>query len=68
MRIWYFVPIFFNNKLLKDYPNKFDILPIQYHDSWKIYKKAEASFWTADEVDLSKDLSHWEVLKPVPCC
>ncbi|ESO94481.1 hypothetical protein LOTGIDRAFT_178434 [Lottia gigantea] len=29
-----------------------------------MYKKAEASFWTAEEVDLSKDLIHWEALKP----
>lgn len=28
-----------------------------------MYKKAEASFWTAEEVDLSKDLGHWEALK-----
>jgi ribonucleoside-diphosphate reductase subunit M2 len=30
----------------------------------QIYKKAEASFWTAEEVDLSKDIQHWELLKP----
>ena len=30
------------------------ILPIQYDDIWRMYKKAEASFWTAEEVDLSK--------------
>lgn len=29
-----------------------------------MYKKAEASFWTAEEVDLSKDMLHWESLKP----
>nr|BAG52588.1 unnamed protein product [Homo sapiens]BAG53847.1 unnamed protein product [Homo sapiens] len=29
-----------------------------------MYKKAEASFWTAEEVDLSKDIQHWESLKP----
>ena len=29
-----------------------------------MYKKAEASFWTAEEVDLSKDLGHWDALKP----
>lgn len=49
--------------LLKDNPGRFVILPIQYHDIWKMYKKAEASFWTAEEVDLSKDLGHWEALK-----
>lgn len=29
---------------------------------WQMYKKAEASFWTAEEVDLSKDLNDWESL------
>ena len=28
--------------------------------NWQFYKKAEASFWTAEEVDLSKDTVHWE--------
>ena len=49
--------------LLQDNPRRFVILPIQYNDIWKMYKKAEASFWTAEEVDLSKDLVHWEALK-----
>ncbi|XP_013417055.1 ribonucleoside-diphosphate reductase small chain [Lingula anatina] len=50
--------------LLRDNPNRFVIFPIKYQDIWKMYKKAEASFWTAEEVDLSKDLGHWEKLKP----
>ncbi|KAK3532566.1 hypothetical protein QTP86_024153 [Hemibagrus guttatus] len=47
-------------------PNKkrFVIFPIQYPDMWKMYKQAQASFWTVEEVDLSKDLAHWETLKP----
>ncbi|XP_057678877.1 ribonucleoside-diphosphate reductase subunit M2-like [Corythoichthys intestinalis] len=49
--------------LLKDNPRRFVIFPIQYHDIWRMYKKAEASFWTAEEVDLSKDIQHWELLK-----
>ncbi|XP_068136409.1 ribonucleoside-diphosphate reductase subunit M2 [Hyperolius riggenbachi] len=49
--------------LLRDNPHRFVIFPIQYHDIWQMYKKAEASFWTAEEVDLSKDLLHWESLK-----
>ncbi|XP_069370632.1 ribonucleoside-diphosphate reductase subunit M2 [Paralichthys olivaceus] len=49
--------------LLKENPQRFVIFPIQYHDIWQMYKKAEASFWTAEEVDLSKDLQHWESLK-----
>jgi len=45
--------------LLKENPRRFVILPIQYGDIWQMYKKAEASFWTAEEVDLSKDLDDW---------
>ncbi|NXD19899.1 RIR2 reductase, partial [Spelaeornis formosus] len=50
--------------LLRENPRRFVVFPIQYHDIWQMYKKAEASFWTAEEVDLSKDLQHWESLKP----
>ncbi|XP_070556822.1 ribonucleoside-diphosphate reductase subunit M2 B-like [Ptychodera flava] len=49
--------------LLRENPRRFVIFPIEYHDIWQMYKKAEASFWTAEEVDLSKDLIHWEGLK-----
>ena len=49
--------------LLKENPRRFIILSIQYGDIWQMYKKAEASFWTAEEVDLSKDLKDWENLK-----
>lgn len=50
--------------LLQDNPRRFVVFPIRYHDIWAFYKKAEASFWTAEEVDLSKDLAHWDALKP----
>lgn len=40
--------------LLRDNPRRFVIFPIQYPDIWQMYKKAEASFWTVEEVDLSK--------------
>lgn len=40
--------------LLRDNPRRFVIFPIQYPDIWEMYKKAEASFWTVEEVDLSK--------------
>ncbi|XP_053098739.1 ribonucleoside-diphosphate reductase subunit M2 B isoform X2 [Hemicordylus capensis] len=49
--------------LLRKNPRRFVIFPIQYPDIWKMYKKAQASFWTAEEVDLSKDLPHWNKLK-----
>lgn len=40
--------------LLRENPRRFVIFPIQYPDIWQMYKKAEASFWTVEEVDLSK--------------
>lgn len=40
--------------LLKENPRRFVIFPIVWHDIWQMYKKAEASFWTVEEVDLSK--------------
>ncbi|XP_065834872.1 ribonucleoside-diphosphate reductase subunit M2-like [Oscarella lobularis] len=49
--------------LLQENPRRFVVFPIQYPDIWEFYKKAEASFWTAEEVDLSKDLTDWENLK-----
>jgi ribonucleoside-diphosphate reductase subunit M2 len=49
--------------LLRDNPRRFVIFPIQYQDIWQMYKKAEASFWTVEEVDLSKDLNDWAKLK-----
>ncbi|KAF3833922.1 hypothetical protein F7725_025126 [Dissostichus mawsoni] len=45
-------------------PRRFVIFPIQYHEIWRMYKQAQASFWTVEEVDLSKDLPHWDRLKP----
>lgn len=40
--------------------NRFVLFPIQHDDIWGFYKKAEASFWTAEEIDLSPDLIDWE--------
>lgn len=45
--------------LLQDNPNRFVLFPIKYDDIWKMYKKAEASFWTVEEVDLSSDIRDW---------
>lgn len=50
--------------LLRENPRRFVMFPIEYEDIWRMYKKAEASFWTVEEVDLAKDLPHWESLKP----
>ncbi len=46
--------------ILKDNPNRFVLFPIQHADIWKMYKKQEASIWTAEELDLSPDLIDWE--------
>ncbi|XP_017793551.1 PREDICTED: ribonucleoside-diphosphate reductase subunit M2 B isoform X2 [Habropoda laboriosa] len=48
--------------LLKENPRRFVVFPIQWPDIWQMYKKAEASFWTVEEVDLSKDLFDWNSL------
>jgi ribonucleotide reductase beta subunit family protein with ferritin-like domain len=42
--------------------NRFVLFPIQHDDMWEMYKKAMASFWTAEEIDLAQDLKDWETL------
>ncbi len=39
--------------------DRFVLFPIEHNDIWQFYKKAEASFWTAEEIDLSQDLIDW---------
>lgn len=46
--------------ILQENPNRFVLFPIQHDDIWKMYKKAEASFWTAEEIDLHADLNDWD--------
>lgn len=43
--------------LLRENPRRFVVFPIEYHDIWQMYKKAEASFWTAEEV----------IIQDLPC-
>ena len=38
------------------------LFPIQHPDIWKMYKQAQASFWTAAEVDLTIDITDWTTL------
>ena len=52
----------FIEPILKENPNRFVLFPIQHDDIWAFYKKSEASFWTAEEIDLSQDLTDWEKL------
>lgn len=46
--------------ILKPNPRRHVLFPIKYNRVWQFYKKAERSFWTVEEVDLSKDLNDWE--------
>uniref|UniRef100_UPI0040499B45 ribonucleotide-diphosphate reductase subunit beta n=1 Tax=Fluviicola sp. TaxID=1917219 RepID=UPI0040499B45 len=46
--------------ILQENNSRFVLFPIQHDDIWSFYKKAEASFWTAEEIDLSPDLIDWE--------
>ena len=46
--------------LLTEDANRFVLFPIKHNDIWQYYKKAEASFWTAEEIDLSQDMNDWE--------
>ncbi len=48
--------------LLAENPNRFVLFPIQNPQVWEFYKKAEASFWTAEEIDLSQDQKDWNGL------
>lgn len=48
--------------ILKENKDRFVLFPIRQHEIWKYYKQAEASFWTAEEIDLSQDLKDWEAL------
>lgn len=46
--------------ILEENKNRFVLFPIQHDDIWSFYKKAEASFWTAEEIDLQPDLIDWD--------
>merc|ERR1711937_865845 len=48
--------------LLKENPDRWVMFPIQHPQIWEMYKKHEASFWTAEEIDLSQDARDWETL------
>ncbi len=48
--------------ILKENPGRFVLFPIEHDAIWKMYKQAEASFWTTEEIDLSPDLVDWEKL------
>jgi ribonucleoside-diphosphate reductase beta chain len=45
--------------LLAENKDRFVLFPIKHKDIWDMYKQAEASFWTAEEIDLASDLTDW---------
>jgi ribonucleoside-diphosphate reductase subunit M2 len=48
--------------LLTENSQRFVLFPIKYNEIWMMYKKHLASFWTAEEIDLSGDYRDWETL------
>ena len=52
-----------NEPLLRDDTSRrFVLLPIRDQEIWDMYKKAQSSIWTAEEIDLTEDLVHWAAL------
>lgn len=49
-----------NEPILTENKDRFVLFPIKHDDIWQFYKKAEASIWTAEEIDLTPDLIDWE--------
>jgi ribonucleoside-diphosphate reductase beta chain len=45
--------------LLKENPHRFVLFPIQHDAIWQMRKQALACFWTAEEIDLAQDMTHW---------
>jgi len=46
--------------ILKENPSRFVVFPLKYHDIWEKYKTAQMSNWTAEEIDLTQDLTDWD--------
>jgi ribonucleotide reductase beta subunit family protein with ferritin-like domain len=51
-----------NDPILMENKQRFVLFPIKHPAVWEMYKKAEASFWTAEEIDLAHDMTDWEKL------
>lgn len=49
----------FIEPILQENKDRFVIFPIKHDDIWQLYKKQEASFWTAEEIDLHQDITDW---------
>jgi len=48
--------------MLQENLDRFVLFPIQHSDIWEMYKQEQASFWTAEEIDLAEDLKDWNEL------
>lgn len=48
--------------LLAPDDNRFVMFPIKHEDIWNMYQKQVDCFWRPEEIDLSKDLAHWDAL------
>ena len=48
--------------MLQENLDRFVLFPIEHDDIWTSYKQAQASFWTAEEIDLAEDLKDWKNL------
>ncbi|MCE5316445.1 MAG: ribonucleotide-diphosphate reductase subunit beta, partial [Parachlamydia sp.] len=46
--------------ILQENRDRFVLFPIKHNEIWEMYKKAEASFWTAEEIDLARDVVDWD--------
>lgn len=49
--------------LLSEEEKRYVIFPVQQEPIWHMYKKAVSSFWTPEEIDLSKDMDDYKKLK-----
>merc|ERR1711977_170106 len=48
--------------MLIENKHRWVMFPLQYPEVWEMYKKHEASFWTAEEIDLAQDMRDWDGL------
>jgi ribonucleotide reductase beta subunit family protein with ferritin-like domain/glutaredoxin len=50
---------FLDEPLLQENSHRFTIFPLKYHNLWDLYKKAQMTNWTAEEIDLNADMNDW---------
>jgi ribonucleotide reductase beta subunit family protein with ferritin-like domain len=47
--------------------HRFKFVPIHHANIWQMYTKAEASFWTAEEINLMADIADRDRLSANEC-